>query len=70
MEEARLNIPFLCSDEKVVGHAYLTADGEIVFAPHSGAIEVVLIKAQAGTKGPWAVRLRPPVRVRTKTAGA
>jgi hypothetical protein len=69
MEETRLDIPFLGPEEKVVGHAYLTADGEIVFAPHSSATEVVLVEAQAGAKGPWAVRLRRPVQVRTRAAG-
>ena len=69
MEDARFDIPFLDPEEKVVGYAYLTPDGEIVFTPHSGATEVVLVAAQAGAKGPWAVRLRPPVRVRTKAAG-
>jgi hypothetical protein len=67
MEEARVDIPFLGPEEKVVGHAYLTVDGEIVFAPHSGASEVVLVEAQSGTKGPWAVRLRPAARAPIKS---
>jgi hypothetical protein len=59
MEEIS-QIPFLRPDERVIGQAYLTQDQEIVFAPHSGAIEVVLVAPEPGYSGPWAVRLRPP----------
>jgi hypothetical protein len=69
MDETKLRLSFLGPEEKVVGYAYLTADGEIVFAPHSGATEVVLVEAQSGVIGPWAVRLRPPIQGRTKAAG-
>jgi hypothetical protein len=57
------NIPFLRPGEKVVGIAYLTEDEEIVFAPHHDTTLVVLVEAQPGSSGPWAVRLRPPTRV-------
>jgi hypothetical protein len=70
MEETKRDIPFLQAEEKVVRHAYLTQDGEIVFAPHFGATEVVLVEARPGASGPCAVRLRPPVRAKVKVAGA
>jgi len=57
MEETELEVPLLHPEEKIVGHAYLTEDGEIVFTPQSRAIEVVLVEPQAGASGPWAVRL-------------
>lgn len=60
MEETRANIPFLRAEERVIGQAYLTEDQEIVFTPHSGAIEVLLVAVASGSSGPWAVRLRPP----------
>ena len=59
MEENDPDIPLLQPEDKVVGTAYLTPDGEIVFTPHGGAIEVVLVEPQPGSSGPWAVRLRP-----------
>ena len=59
MEEKEPNILFLRPDEKVVGTAFLTPDGEIVFTPHSNTIEVVLVEPQPASSGPWAVRLRP-----------
>ena len=58
MEERELNIPFLQPFEKVVGAAFLKPDGEIVFTPEMGAIEVVLVEPQPASLGPWAVRLR------------
>ena len=58
MEEKELNIPFLHPEEKVVGTAFLTPDGEIVFTPETGTIEVVLVEPQPASLGPWAVRLR------------
>ena len=59
MEATELEIPLLQLGEKVIGTAYLTLDGEIVFSPHSDAIWVVLVEPPAGVSGPWAVRLRP-----------
>ena len=67
MGETKLVIPILQPGEKVVGSAYLTQEGEIVFSPHQGAAEVVLVEPQAGSSGPWAVRLRP-ARPLTRTA--
>jgi hypothetical protein len=65
LEHTKLDIPILQPGEKIIGHAYVTEEGEIVFTPpHSGAKEVVLIEARAGSSGPWAVRLRPALRVR------
>jgi hypothetical protein len=58
MEDTKLDIPILQPGEKIIGHAYVTEDGEIVFTPHSGAKEVVLVEARAGSSGPWAVRLQ------------
>ncbi len=58
MQESKLDIPVLKPDEKVIGVAYLTEDDEIVFAPHPGATEVVLVEPQAESSGPWAVRRR------------
>jgi hypothetical protein len=66
MEQTKLDIPFLKPGEKVVGRAYLTEDGEIVFTPHTRATEVVLVEPQAGSSGPWAVRL--PTTVRAKAS--
>ena len=60
METLKPNVPFLRPGEKVIGIAYLTQDEEIVFNPHSNTTEVVLVEAQSGSSGPWAVRLRPP----------
>lgn len=68
MEENKLDIPILQPGEKIIGHAYVTEDAEIVFTPHSGAREVVLVEAPAGSSGPWAVRLQP-LRTRTGAAG-
>lgn len=64
LEQTKLDIPILQPGEKIIGHAYVTEEGEIVFTPHSGAKEVVLVEARAGSSGPWAVRLRPALRVR------
>jgi hypothetical protein len=62
MEKIELDVPLLQRGEKIVGHAYLTEDGEIVFTPHSRTTEVVLVEPQEGSSGPWAVRLPPPMR--------
>jgi hypothetical protein len=43
MEATELE-PLLQPGEKVIGTAYLTEDGEIVFSPHADAIGVVLIE--------------------------
>jgi hypothetical protein len=65
MEAAtNLDIRVLQPGEKVIGHAYVTEDGEIVFTPRSGAKEVVLVEPLAGSSGLWAVRLRPAVCAR------
>jgi hypothetical protein len=69
MEETELDIPILQPGEKIIGHAYITEDAEVVFAPHSGAREVVLVEARAGSSGPWAVRRRP-LHARAGTAGS
>ena len=58
MAESDLDIRILQPGEKIVGIAYLTADGEIVFSRHPDMIEVVLVEAQPGSTGPWAVRRR------------
>ena len=60
MEETKLDIPLLQPGGKVIGVAYLTEDDEIVFAPHTGATEVVLVEPTKDSSGPWAVRQRPP----------
>ena len=60
MEAAELEILPLQPGEKVIGTAYLTQDGEIVFSPHADAVGVVLIEPPAGSSGPWAIRRRPP----------
>ncbi len=71
MEGNKLDIPELQPDEKVIGPAYLTPDGEIVFAHAPGVVEVVLVEPQPGVSGPWAVRVRPRARTRARrTAGA
>jgi len=62
MEETKLEIPLLQSGEKVIGAAFLTQDGEVIFTSHPDAIEVVLVQPQPGCSGPWAVRRRPPKR--------
>ena len=62
MEATNLDIPVLQPGEKIIGRAYVTEDGEIVFTPNTGAREVVLVEALAGSSGPWAVRLRPAQR--------
>ncbi len=58
MEEAKLDIPILEPGEKVVGTAYITEDDEIIFEPHPGASEVVLVEPAPECSGPWAVRRR------------
>ena len=63
-----IDIPVLRPGEKVIGTAYLTHDGEIVFTPHRNAIAVALVEVQPGTSGPWAVRVRPPTGVHWSTA--
>jgi hypothetical protein len=62
MEIVDLDIPFLLPEEKVIGIAYLTHDGEVVFTSHANAMEVVLVEPQPGSSGPWAVRRRPAER--------
>jgi hypothetical protein len=59
MEGTAIEVGLLQPGEKVIGSAYLTQDGEIVFSPHADAIEVVLIEPEAGYVGPWAIRRRP-----------
>jgi len=68
MEPSNLEIRDLQPGEKVIGHAYVTEDGEIVFTPHTRAREVVLVEAGPGSSGPWAVRLRPALHARTGAA--
>ncbi len=58
MGKAKLDIPILEPGEKVLGVAYLTEDDEIVFEPHPGATEVVLVAPREGSSGPWAIRRR------------
>ena len=70
MEDTKLDIPILQPGEKIIGRAYLTEEAEIVFSPHSGAREVVLVEARAGSSGPWAVRLQPALRARAGAARA
>ena len=62
MQEIKPDIPILQPGEKVIGVAYLTEDDEIVFVPHPGAAEVVLVEPRSGSSGPWAVRRRLPAR--------
>ena len=69
-ETSRPTIPVLQPGERIVGSAYLTQDGEIVFTSHRDSIAVVLVGPKAGSSGPWAVRLRPPTYVRARAAGA
>lgn len=59
MEGTEIEVAILQPGEKVIGSAYLTPDGEIVFSPHAGAIEVVLVEPPANHYGPWAIRRRP-----------
>jgi len=70
MEEDKFDIPILQPGEKVIGHAYVTEEGEIVFSPHSGAREVVLVEARSGSSGAWAVRLQPGLFRRAGGASA
>jgi hypothetical protein len=70
MEETELDLPVLQPGEKIIGHAYVTEEGEIVFTPHTRAREVVLVEALPGSSGPWGVRLRPARRARAGSAGA
>jgi len=70
-ETARPEIPVLQAGERVVGTAFLTQDGEIVFTDHRDSIEVVLVEPKEGSQGAWAVRLRPAARIcLTRAAGA
>jgi hypothetical protein len=63
-------IPVLQPGEKVIGSAYLTEDGEIVFTSHRNSIEVALVEPKKGSSGPWAVRLKPPAQIHlTRAAG-
>jgi len=62
MEQAEIEIALLQPGEKIIGSAYLTRDGEIVFSPHAGALDVVLVEPPPGSSGPWAIRRRPPAR--------
>ena len=66
--ENELDIPVLQPGEKVIGSAYLTQDGEIVFTPRRDAIAVILVEVKPGASGPWAVRVRPRKRVYWSTA--
>jgi len=68
METRQESIPVLQPGEKIIGSAYLTADGEIVFDYHPDSLEVALVEPQAGCSGPWAIRLRPQRRM--KVSGA
>jgi hypothetical protein len=70
MEEAKFDIPILQPGEKIIGHAYVTEEGEVVFSPHSGAREVVLVEARAGSSGAWGVRLQPTLVGRAGGASA
>ncbi len=74
MDKVEPNLPILRPEEKVIGTAYVTEDGEIVFTRHSNTTEVVLVAAQPGVSGPWAVRVRPaesarPPRAAPRQAG-
>ena len=69
-DTTRPTIPVLQPGERIVGSAYLTQDGEIVFTDHRDAIEVVLVEPQAGSSGAWAVRRRPATYLRSRAAGA
>jgi hypothetical protein len=68
LEQTKVDIPILQPGEKIIGHAYVTEEGEIVFAPRGSTRDVVLVEAQAGSSGPWAVRLQPALRVRGSAA--
>lgn len=71
MEQTKPDIPQLESGEKILGIAYLTPDEEVIFTPHSGAIEVLLVEPRSGASGPWAIRLRPPIKAPlARAAGA
>ncbi len=59
MNRAKLDIPILKPGEKVTALAYITEDDEIVFTPHAGATEVMLVEPPPDSSGPWAVRRRP-----------
>jgi len=62
MEATKIEVALLQPGENVIGSAYLTQEGEIVFSPHPDAIDVVLIEPPAGSSGPWVIRRRPPAR--------
>ena len=68
--ETLLDIPVLEPEEKVIGSAYLTQDGEIVFNYQHDTTEVLLVKPKKASAGPWAVRQRPPRPTRAQHAGA
>lgn len=68
MEQTKPNIPFLQPEDRIIGHAYLTEDEEIVFTPRSRAIEVVLVAPEPGSSGPWAVRVRAPAMAKAAAA--
>jgi len=70
VETTPVGIPVLQPDEKVIGSAYLTQDGEIVLTYCPDSLEVVLVDPQAGSSGPWAVRLRPAERPRRRSVAA
>jgi len=59
MQTTEMEVALLQPGEKVIGTAYLTPDGEIVFSPHPGALEVVLVEPQGESSGPWVIRRRP-----------
>jgi len=51
MEGTAIEVALLQPGEKVVGSAYLTQDGEIVFSPHADAIDSSpLVARSAGTE--------------------
>ena len=60
MVGAAIEVALLQPGEKVLGSAYLTRHGEIVFSPHAGALEVVPIEPESDSSGPWAIGRRPP----------
>lgn len=68
MDQTKPDIPFLQPDERIIGHAYLTEEEEIVFTPRSRAIEVVLVAPEPGSSGPWAVRVKAPALAKAAAA--
>jgi hypothetical protein len=68
VETTPIGIPVLQAEEKVIGSAYLTQDGEIVFEYCPDSLEVALVEPPEGSSGPWAVRLRPAQRAQRRGA--